>query len=201
MKTIVLIAVFALFALWGCDDGVDLYDNEIVVSRDCTNGSETGVEFDSDSVRCGRNGSAYFGLGPIYDTMSFSPLGFYLFHDSSILNSLDSVWILETDSVKISSCEKLEIPHADILGEFCLKKFENNNGRETVPGYVDLEKKIDYGSFFVYSKYGSYKALCNVGAYDCDLHYSCVIQYNGTYNFSKIPDADDVEEKQRGCLE
>lgn len=200
MKTIVHIAVFALFAFWGCDDGDSLYDNEIVVSRDCTYGGETGVEFDSDSVRCGEKGNIYFGLGRVYETVPFSALGFYLFHDSSAKNSLDSVWILETDSVKISTCEKKELPSISLSGTFCLHKFDNGVGRDTMNYAYNLEK-YDWDSFFIYSKYGSYKTLCNVAAYDCVLLYSCVVQYDGSYNFSKVPDADNVEQKQIGCFE
>jgi hypothetical protein len=62
-------------------------------------------------------------------------------------------------------------------------------------------EKHDWDSFFIYSKYGSYKTLCNVIAYDCVLLYSCVVQYNGSYNFSKVPDADDAEQKQIGCYD
>lgn len=41
MKKILLlinysIAVFALFALWGCDDGSDLYESEFVVFMYCS---------------------------------------------------------------------------------------------------------------------------------------------------------------------
>lgn len=200
MKTFILIFVILTFAIWGCDDGDNLYDNEIVVSRDCTYEGETGVEFDSDSVRCGEKGNIYFGLGRVYETVPFSALGFYLFHDSSAKNSLDSVWILETDSVKISTCEKKELPNLGLSGTFCLQKFDDGIGRDTVNCAYGLMKH-SCNAYFIYSKHGFYKTLCNVHVYDCYLYYSCVVQYNDSYNFSKVPNADDVKEKQIECLE
>jgi hypothetical protein len=201
MKRFVLIAVFLSLAILGCDDGENLYDNEVVVNKDCTGGTKlTGIEFDSDSVRCGLKGNIYFGLDEIYDTMPFSPLGFYLFHDSSVRYSLDSVWILETDSAKIATCEKKKLPNIGLSGTFCLHKFDGGDGRDTV-NYAGSFMKRSWNTYFIYSKYDFYKTLCNVIAYDCILLYSCVVQYNGTYNFSKVPDADDAEQKQIGCAD
>ena len=201
MKKFILIFVLLSLAIWGCDDGDNLYDNEIVVSRDCTYGGETGVEFDSDSVLCGKKGNIYFGLGRVYDPDDHtSPLGFYLFHDSSARNSLDSVWILEKDSVKISTCEKKKLPNIDLSGTFCLHKFDGGVGRDTV-NYAYSLMIHSWNAYFIYSKHGLYKTLCNVHAYDCYLLYSCVVQYDGTYNFSKVLDADDAEQKDIGCAD
>ncbi len=200
MKRFVLIAIFLSLAILGCDDGENLYDNEVVVSKNCTSGGKTGFEFDSDSVRCGLKGDIYFGLDEIYDTMPFSPLGFYLFHDSSVRYSLDSVWILESDSAKISTCEKLNIPQNSLSGVFCLHRFNDAAGRDKVSKFFNPEKN-DWGRYFIYSKHGAYKAFCNVDVVGCYLRYSCVVQYNGTYNFSKIPDADDAKKKQIGCAD
>lgn len=219
MKTIVLIAVFALFALWGCDDSSskpfefylqelssssleDIFIesssssvnepikiSEFVISRDCTSGDESsGIEFAEDSVRCGKKGNIYFGLGQI-ETDMLPHFDYYLFSDSGAKTTKDSLWILETDSTKYLDCEKLEISNMNLMGTFCLKKFDGNVKRERASK-----------NYFIYSKYGSYKAFCDVDAYDCVLRYSCVIQYNGTFNFSKIPDADDAERIQIGCI-
>ena len=178
--------------------------SEIVVNNDCTTGSEIiGIEFDSDSVRCGRKGHIYFGFEweKEDDKSPFSQIIFYLLFDSSARVSNDSVWIFETDSAKYSTCEKLEIPHADLSGTFCLKNFEDENGRESVPRYVDFEKRIDYGRYFVYSKYGFYKAFCNVDANSCNLLYSCVVRYDRTYNFSKVPSVDNVKRNGLQCVD
>lgn len=178
--------------------------SEIVVNNDCTTGSEiTGIEFDSDSVRCGRKGHIYFGFDweKEDDKSPFSPITFYLLFDSSARVSNDSVWIFETDSVKYSTCEKLEIPHADLSGAFCLKNFEDEIGRESVPRYVDFEKKIDHGRYFVYSKYGFYKAFCNIDANSCNLLYSCVVRYDRSYNFSKVPSVDNVKRNGIQCVD
>ena len=48
-----------MIAFYGCDNGSNFYDREIVVSEDCTIGDRVGVEFDSDSVRCGMSGNIY----------------------------------------------------------------------------------------------------------------------------------------------
>ena len=200
MKRFIFIAIFLSLTILGCDDGENLYDNEVVVSKDCTGGDKlTGIEFDSDSVRCGRKGNVYFGLDEIYDTIQFSPLGFYLFHDSSVRNTLDSVWILETDSAKISTCEKKELSKIDLQGTFCLHKFDDSVGRDTV-NYAGSFMKRGWNAYFIYSKHGLYKTLCNVRASACYLYYSCVVQYGETYSFSKVPNADDAERKDIGCV-
>lgn len=219
MKTIVLIAVFALFAFWGCDDSsskpFEFYlqelsssssegffietssssvnesvkISEVIASEDCTSGDESsGIEFAEDSVRCGKKGNIYFGLGQI-ETDMLPHFDYYLFSDSGAKTTKDSLWILEKDSTIYLGCEKLDISNMNLMGTFCLKKFDGNVKRERASK-----------NYFIYSKYGSYKAFCDVDAYDCVLRYSCVIQYNGTYNFSKIPDADDAERIQIGCI-
>ena len=190
--------IIVMIAFYGCDNGSNFYDREIVVSEDCTIGDLVGLEFDSDSVRCGRKSDVYFGLGEIDESMLFSPLGFYLFHDSGSISTLDSIWILETDPVKISTCEKLNIGQMSLSGAFCLHKFDNTVKRESVNYYFNSENN-DRGYYFIYSKHAAYKAFCNVEAIDCYLRYSCVVQYNGTYDFSKIPNADDAEIKLIGC--
>ena len=145
-------------------------------------------EFAEDSVRCGKKGNIYFGLGQI-ETDMLPHFDYYLFSDSGAKTTKDSLWILETDSTKYLDCEKLEISNMNLMGTFCLKKFDGNVKRERASK-----------NYFIYSKYGSYKAFCDVDAYDCVLRYSCVIQYNGTFNFSKIPDADAAERIQIGCI-
>ena len=161
MKKNLLIAVWVTIAVCACYDSYNSYDNEVVVSKDCTTGSEkAGFKFDSDSIRCGRKSNVYFGLGEIDETMQFSPLGFYLFHDSGSTSTLDSIWILETDPVKISTCEKLNISQMSSSGAFCLHKFDNTVKRESVNYYFNSESN-DYERYFVYSKYGAYKALFN----------------------------------------
>ena len=201
MKKNLLIAVWVTIAVCACYDSYNPYDNEVVISKDCTTGSEkAGFKFDSDSVRCGRKSDVYFGLGEIDESMLFSPLGFYLFHDSGSISTLDSIWILETDPVKISICEKLNIGQMSLSGAFCLHKFDNTVKRESVNYYFNSEDN-DRGYYFIYSKHAAYKAFCNVEAIDCYLRYSCVVQYSGTYDFSKIPNADDAERKLIGCAE
>ena len=85
-----------------------------------------------------------------------------------------------------------------LSGVFCLHRLDSDIGRDTVNYFFNPEKN-DCSPYFIYSKHNAYKAFCNVDAHDCVLRYSCVVQYNGTYNFSKIPDADDAEWKLIGC--
>ena len=174
--------IIVMIAFYGCDNGSNFYDREIVVSEDCTIGDRVGVEFDSDSVRCG------------------SPFAFYVFSDSGAKNTRDSVWILETDSDRYSSCEKKEISSKNFQGSFCLKKFYDSTTREMVNYYDVLEKNGKYEYYFIYSKYDSYKAFCNISSKDCELLYSCVVLYDGLYNFSKVPDADNAKRKNIGCV-
>ena len=193
-----MIVIFVLL-LWGCYDVNNHYENEIVVSKDCTNGGEkTGIQFDSDSVRCGRNGDIHFALDFVRDEL-FSPIAFYLFSGSITNDFKDSVWVLEPDSVMESACEKLKVYNTNLPDGFCLKKIEGNVSRFPIPSYVDYEKEKNYGSYFIYSKYGHYKAFCNVDSGGCMLRYSCVIRYDETYNFSKLPNADDAEQNRIGC--
>ena len=138
MKQFILIVITAAF-FWSCDDEAEFYNNEAVVSEDCTNGEETGMKFDSDSVRCGEKGHIYFGLGKVDEKNDFSQLNFYLFHDREATKSLDSIWILETDSVKISTCEKLKYSQKNLSGVFCLRKVDNAARRETVNLFFNPE--------------------------------------------------------------
>lgn len=199
MKRFISIIVLISLAILGCDDGDNLYDNEIVVSEDCTIGDRVGVEFDSDSVRCGINGYIYFGIDRI-DENSFSPFASYVFSDSGAKNTKDSVWMLETDPDRYALCEKMELFNKQLHGFFCLKTFDDSTTREIV-NYYDVPGQNDkHGYYFIYSKYGSYKAFCNVASKDCELLYSCVVQYDGTYNFSKVPNVDNVKRKNIGCV-
>ncbi|WP_173467380.1 hypothetical protein [Fibrobacter succinogenes] len=176
--------------------------SEFIMNRDCSSGTEiAGIEFDSDSVRCGEKGPIHFGLDPIDNSKVFSPLGFYLFYDSDAYTTKDSLWILETDPIKYAGCEKLEISDTNLPGAFCLKKFDVSVKREPVSNYVDYENRINYGKYFVYSKPNSYKTFCNVVSIDCYLFCSCVVLYDGTFNFSRVPSADNVERKKIGCVE
>ncbi len=199
MKMFILITVLLSIVFWGCDDGDNLYDKEIVVNEDCTIGDRVGLEFDSDSVRCGMNGSIYFGIDRI-DENSFSPFAFYVFSGSGVKNTKDSVWMLETNPDRYSSCEKKELFKEEMQGAFCLKTFYDSSTREIVNYHDVTEKNNKCGYYFIYSKYGSYKAFCNVTSKDCELLYSCVIQYDGTYNFSMIPNVDNVKRKNIGCV-
>ena len=53
--------------------------------------------------------------------------------------------------------------------------------------------------FFLYKKDSSYYALCQIGTLldDCQFYLSCQFQDDGTTNFEKVPDAEDIE--FRGC--
>ena len=199
MKKFIIIMIIVMIAFYGCDNGSNFYDREIVVSEDCTIGDRVGVEFDSDSVRCGMSGNIYFGIGR-KDESDFSPFAFYVFSDSGAKNTRDSVWILETDSDRYSSCEKKEISSKNFQGTFCLKKFYDSTTREMVNYYDVLEKNGKYEYYFIYSKYDSYKAFCNISSKDCELLYSCVVLYDGLYNFSKVPYADNAKRRNIGCV-
>ena len=147
MRKFILIFVFLSLAIWGCDDGDNLYGNEIIVSEDCTIGDRVGVEFDSDSVRCGMNGYIFFGIERI-DKNSFSPFASYVFSDSGAKNTKDSVWMLETDPDKYALCEKMELFNNKMQGVFCLKTFYDSTTREIV-NYYDVAGQNDkHGYYF-----------------------------------------------------
>ncbi len=230
MKEFILIAVFISIAVLGCDDTTSrpfeiisqvedslssgecvvekssssmnefVKKNEIVISQDCTTGNEkTGIVFDVDSVRCGKNGNIYFGLD-WKEYANVSPLQFYLFSDSSATMTKDSLWILDTEFAMESNCEKLNIPNLNLSNAFCLQKFEERENKKLVLNYRNSENEKKRGVYFIYSKYGFYKAFCNVKSNACELLFSCVIQYDGTYNFSKEPSVVDVERKNVDCV-
>ena len=71
MKKFIIIMITVLTAFYGCDNRSNIDNLEIVVSEDCTIGDRVGIEFDSDSIRCGMNGNIYFGIGRI-DENDFS---------------------------------------------------------------------------------------------------------------------------------
>lgn len=199
MKMFILIVIWVLLVFCSCGDGSNFYDYEIVVNRDCTTGSENaGVEFDLDSIRCGRKSNIYFGLDGDETTLK----RLFLFYDSDAQNSKDSLWILETDSAKLVDCKKLEHSNEMQSGLFCLKEFGNTANIEPVNYYLweGIEGVEIWDVSFVYSKYGSYKALCHVESGGCVLRYSCSVRYDGSYNFSKVPNLNDVERNENsGC--
>ena len=192
--------LFLSVALWGCDDGTVSHGDEIVVSRDCSTGSEkAGFKFDSDSIRCGNSGDIFFGLGWAGERY-VSRIGLYWYSDSGAKNTKDSLWILETDSVKISTCEKLDYSHKGLAGVFCLHKFDDVVGRDSVD-YSYNEKTKEWGTYFIYHKYGSYKAFCNALVDVCQLLYSCIVRYDESYLFSSIPNADNVNRIRINCID
>lgn len=206
MKTIVLIAALALFVFWGCDDGSDLYESEFVVSEDCANGNMNGgIEFDSRSVHCGTDQSIYFGIewrfSENYERPENSnPVDLYLYSSNEGWASKDSVWILETDSAKISTCEKLDFSSKNLGGTFCLNKSDNSTVKDYISYYDDgngSTRKLAH--YFIYSKFESYKAFCVVETHSCVLLYSCIVQDNGSYLFSKEPTLDNADRGNLGC--
>ena len=130
--------------------------------------------FDVDSVRCGKNGNIYFGLD-WKEYANVSPLQFYLFSDSSATMTKDSLWILDTEFAMESNCEKLNIPNLNLSNAFCLQKFEERENKKLVLNYRNSENEKKRGVYFIYSKYGFYKAFCNVKSNACELLFSCVI--------------------------
>ena len=207
MKTLMLIFVFLLLAIWGCDDDSDFYEHEFVVSEDCAKGDmDGGIEFDSHSVRCGRDEPVYFGIEWYYYTEDYmrsdnsNPVDLYLYSSKDFRTSKDSVWILETDSAKISTCEKLNFSSKNLEGTFCLNKFENSTGRDYVSYYDDRDgstRKLAH--YFIYSKFESYKAFCVIASHSCVLLYSCIIQDDGSYLFSREPTLENMDRKHLGC--
>ncbi len=199
MKKFIIIMITVLTAFYGCDNRSNIDNLEIVVSEDCTIGDRVGIEFDSDSIRCGMNGNIYFGIGRI-DENDFSPFAFYIFSDSGAKNTKDSVWILETNLDRYSLCEKMELSNKNLQGFFCLKNFHDSTTREIVYHYDMQEKNGKHEYYFIYSKYNSYKAFCNIASKNCELLYSCIVQYDGTYNFSEVPNVEYAKRKNIGCV-
>ncbi|MBR6942878.1 hypothetical protein [Fibrobacter succinogenes] len=193
MKKFIVI-MLAAFVFCACNDSYNPYEHEIVVNRDC---SINGMSFDSDSVRCGKNGSIYFSIAPM-DENNPSPYDLFLYFDSTTENVRDSIWILEMNSDRYSVCENLKLDNLDFLGTFCLKNNEIA-GRKYIGNPVDFERNID-GEYFIYSKYGAYKAFCNIKSMNCNVTFSCMVQYDGTFNFSRVPNAEEVNLKfVTGC--
>lgn len=197
MKMFILIAIWVSLVFCGCDDGSNVYDYEILVNRDCTTGDEfAGVEFDSDSIRCGIKSNIYFGLEGNETTLR----RLVLFYGSDAQNTKDSLWILETDSVKLADCKKFEHSNEMLFGQFCLKEFGNTANMEPLSYYLweGIEGAKIWDVSFVYSKSGSYKALCHVESAGCVLLYSCSVRYDGTYYFSNVPNINDVKRNEIG---
>ena len=197
MKKFIVITL-TMLAFCACDDTYNPYEQEIAINEDCTVGGN--MSFDPDSIRCGWSESTRLRV-VLKDDYAFNrwydQYDLYLFSDSRDEFSKDSIWFFEEDADKLSTCEMKKMVNVDFPGTFCLKGFDKIGERELVSNYVDL-KKI----YFVYSKHGVYNAFCNVYFDLCFLRYSCVVQYDGTYNFSKVPDAEkDVKQKDLvGCI-
>ena len=66
--------------------------------------------------------------------------------------------------------------------------------RENVSAYFDSTKKWE--RYFIYSKYNSYKAFCNIESNGCTLLYSCAVRYDDIYAFTKMPTVADVKRKK-----
>jgi len=210
MKRFIFMAMFLSLTILGCDDGENLYDNEVVVGMDCSDGDmNVGMSFDSNTVHCGKSGNLYFGIewmdpneGVYHLERGMNPVDLYLYSNGDEDVVVDSVWTLETDSVKISTCEKLDFSNSGIKGTFCLNKFEKSLEKDYVSYYDEGDKsQIKFGHYVVYSKFNSYNALCVVESYKCVLLYSCLIRYDGTYNFSSIPSLDGVKRKNIWCID
>ena len=195
MKKNILVVLFAMLFFYGCNDVHNPYEHEIIVNRDCSMEAEFG--FDSDSIRCGKYGNIYFGVARLNDN-DFSRFDLFLFSDSSAKDTKDSIWLLEMDPDEYSVCENIKLDNLNFPGVFCLKNIEVAN-REFVSDYTDLENNI-YGRYFIYSKHGSYKAFCNIISMNCNLTFSCMVQYEGTYVFSRVPNAKEVKQNfMVGC--
>ena len=211
MKKTIVIAL-ALLVFCACDEAYDPYEHEIVVSNDCSNGSmDVWMTFDSDAVRCGANRDFYFGIEwtnlntTLSDEEFFkrlaNPIDLYLYSDGSKEAIKDSVWTLETDSAKISNCEKLSYSNSVLKGTFCLNKFDKSTEKDYVSYYNDDDKlENEFVHYIIYSKFNSYKSLCVVESYKCTLLYSCLIHYGESYNFSGIPTLDGVNRKNIWCI-
>ena len=112
----------------------------------------------------------------------------------------DDEFTQETVDAYVEGLDPEKFSYDKMQGVFCLKTFYDSTTREIV-NYYDVAGQNDkHGYYFIYSKHGSYKAFCNVASKDCELLYSCVVQYDGTYNFSKVPNVDNVKRKNIGCV-
>ena len=192
-----IIAILILFVIYACNEAYDPYESEVAISKDCTFGR---MSFDADSIRCGWSENAYISV-ILKDDYRFSPYDqydLYLFSDSSAKSSKDSIWFFEKNADKLPTCEKNKMVNVDVPGFFCLKNFDRTGERVLISNYADFDKNL----YFVYNKHGAYNAFCNVVSDLCFLLYSCVVQYDGTYNFSKVPDAKkDVNQNTMvGCI-
>ena len=67
--------------------------------------------------------------------------------------------------------------------------------RENVSACFD-PTKIEWERYFIYSKYNSYKAFCNIEFNCCTLLYSCAVRYDDIYAFTKMPTVADVKQKK-----
>ena len=206
MKKNILIVILMAFISYACNDGLNLYANEVLVSNDCSNGGmdDVGMSFDSDAVHCGKSRDLYFSIewtDPREDFFYADkyPVELYLCSGGNSNVIMDSVWTLETDSAKILNCEKLSYSNRMLKGTFCLNKFENSTRKDYV-SYYDDDSKGDFTHYVIYSKFDSYKALCAIESYKCVLLYSCLIHYGESYFFSRIPTLDGVDRKNIWCI-
>jgi hypothetical protein len=203
MKKTIVIAL-ALLVFCACDEANEPYEHEFVVSNDCSNGSmDVWMTFDSDAVRCGANRDLYFGIewANVFDYPErfFNTVDMYLYSNGDANAIMDSVWILETDSAKISNCEKLSYSNSALKGTFCLNKFDNSSEKDYVSYYNGDKSKNNLMHYVIYRKFDSYKALCAIESSQCTLLYSCLIHYGESYNFSGIPTLDGVNRKNIWC--
>lgn len=203
MKKTIVIAL-ALLVFCACDEANEPYEHEFVVSNDCSNGSmDVWMTFDSDAVRCGKCSDLYLGIewANVFDYPErfFNTVDMYLYSNGDANAIMDSVWILETDSAKISNCEKLSYSNSALKGTFCLNKFDNSSEKDYVSYYNGDKSKNNLMHYVIYRKFDSYKALCAIESSQCTLLYSCLIHYGESYNFSGIPTLDGVNRKNIWC--
>ena len=204
MKKAIVITL-ALLVFCACDEAYDPYEHEIVVSNDCSNGSmDVWMTFDSDVVRCGKSSDLYLGIewANVFDYPErfFNTVDMYLYSNGDANAIMDSVWILETDSAKISNCEKLSYSNSALKGTFCLNKFDNSSEKDYVSYYNGDKSKNNLMHYVIYRKFDSYKALCAIESSQCTLLYSCLIHYGESYNFSRIPTLDGINRKNIWCI-
>lgn len=92
--------------------------------------------------------------------------------------------------------DSLKLHPSSFPDMFNLKVLDESVKLESVWRYLDesTEGPKSYEGVFVVDKKNSYTAFCNILQYGCEIDYSCVIQREGSLNFSKVPSVHEVDD-------
>jgi hypothetical protein len=135
------------------------------------------------------------------DSMGWNKEYRYIFLENEAIYTGDSIWISKYWMDDSLLEEPVVMDRNVNMDDFRLLTFDSLHTEYNLSDWMDERaENVSWRSslFMVYKKDSSYYALCLLGDFPsaCDFYLSCQFQDDGTTNFEKIPNVENIKFEQ-----